>query len=116
MAESERKSFPDRGGVKFDQDKPRTDLIPFRPLFGAARVFAFGAKKYGDRNWEKGMAYGRLFGALLRHLWYWWCGEENDSESNLPHMDHAVCCILMLSDMRNIHPECDDRPGLAQDA
>lgn len=109
MVESERKGFTDRGGVKFDHDKPRTDLIPFRPLLGAAKVFAFGAKKYGDRNWEKGLAYGRLFGALTRHLFYWWCGEELDPESGLPHIDHALCCLLMLSEMRNIRPEQDDR-------
>ena len=83
-------------GLKYDDDKPRMDLLPPEPLFGAARVFKYGADKYADRNWELGISTGRLFGALLRHLWAWWHGEEFDEESQHHHLDHAMCCLMML--------------------
>lgn len=84
------------GGTKDDGNKPRMDLIPPEPLIGAAKVFAFGAGKYGERNWEKGMTYGRLFAALMRHLWSWWGGQERDDESGKHHLSHAMCCLMML--------------------
>lgn len=84
------------GGTKLDADKPRTDLIPPEPLIGAAKVFAFGANKYSARNWEQGISYGRLYGALLRHVLAWWGGEEQDPESGKHHLSHAMCCLMML--------------------
>lgn len=99
-------------GKKFDEGKPRTDLIPPDPLIAAAKVFAFGAGKYGDRNWESGLAYGRLYGAIQRHLLAWWSGEYLDPESGLPHLSHALCTMLMLADTADeLDGALDDRPA-----
>lgn len=84
-------------GVKFDAGKPRMELLPMDALIGVAEVLTFGAKKYSDRNWEQGMDWGRFQGALLRHMAAFSQGEDNDPETGLPHLDHAACCILMLS-------------------
>ena len=84
------------GGMHKDTGKLRYDLIPPEALEGVAKVLTFGASKYDDRNWEKGISYGRLFGSTMRHLWAWWRNEENDSESGLSHLDHAACCIFFL--------------------
>lgn len=84
------------GGLKFDGGKPRMDLLPMDALEGIATVLGFGAKKYGDRNWEKGIAWGRLAGAALRHLGAWMMGKDLDDESKLPHLHHFGCCALML--------------------
>lgn len=86
-----------QGAVKADAHKPRTDLLPFDALEGVAAVLNYGAKKYAERNWEKGLAWGRLLGATLRHLFSWGLGENLDPESGLPHLDHAACSVLMLS-------------------
>ncbi len=83
-------------GVKLDAGKPRADLLPADALLEVAAVLDYGAKKYAARNWEKGMAWGRLSGALLRHLFAWMGGEERDPESGLRHLAHAACCALML--------------------
>ncbi len=83
-------------GRKFDLDKIRTDLLPSRALEEVAAILTHGSKKYGDRNWETGIKYGRLYGALLRHLWAWWRGESVDEETGKSHLAHAACCILML--------------------
>ena len=78
------------GAVKSDANKARYDLIPATPLDLLARIYTMGAKKYADRNWEKGMAWGRVFAAIMRHLWAFWRGEDLDPESGLPHPAHAA--------------------------
>jgi len=83
-------------GTKDDAGKPRMDLLPPELLFAVATVLAFGAKKYDDRNWEKGMSWGRVFAALMRHLWAWWRGEKTDDETGFSHLWHAGCCIAFL--------------------
>jgi len=85
--------------VKFDNDKPRYDLVPTYGIESAAKVFSFGAAKYGDRNWEQGLPFGRLYAALQRHLNAFWAGENLDPESGESHLGHAMCCLLMLSEL-----------------
>lgn len=83
-------------GVKFDGEKVRMDLLPPELLFGVADILTFGAKKYSARNWEKGMDWGRVYGALQRHLNAWWGGEKLDPETGKSHLWHAGCCIAFL--------------------
>lgn len=84
-------------GAKKDEGKPRWELVAGDAVEGVAKVLTFGANKYAARNWEKGIAYGRVFGAIMRHLWKWWGGEDKDSETGLSHLDHAMCEIMFLS-------------------
>jgi hypothetical protein len=83
-------------GQKFDQEKTRYDLFPPEAMDAICQILTFGAKKYGDRNWEKGMKWGRLYGALLRHLFMWASGQRNDDETGKSHLWHAGCCIVFL--------------------
>lgn len=83
-------------GVKFDAGKPRYELLPPEFLEGTAHVLTFGAKKYQDRNWEKGMNWSRAFGALMRHMWAWWRGQDRDDETGMSHLWHASCCLAFL--------------------
>lgn len=83
-------------GVKFDQGKPRIDLFPPEALLGISEVLTYGAQKYADRNWEKGMSWGRVFAAAMRHAWKWWWGEKLDPESGLPHLWHFGCGVVFL--------------------
>jgi hypothetical protein len=96
-------------GKKYDQGKERFDLIPARPLFDLADVFTYGAVKYEDRNWEKGISYSRIFAAIMRHLWKWWKGENIDHESILPHLAHAAWGCFVLLEYERTHREKDDR-------
>jgi hypothetical protein len=82
-------------GTKFDQGKLRWDLVP--PEFEeVVKVLTYGATKYADRNWEQGMAYGRLIAATLRHLWSWIKGERTDPETGIHHLAHCCCDVLFL--------------------
>jgi len=69
-------------GVKHDDSKARYDLIPPEAIEGLAHLYALGAEKYGDRNWEEGLAFGRVFAAMMRHAWAWWRGEDYDKDGH----------------------------------
>lgn len=98
-------------GMKFDTNKVRMELIPPSLLRAVGRILTFGAKKYADRNWEKGIKWSRCYGALLRHLLAWWGGEDRDAETKESHLWHAACCLAFLIEYEDTHRELDDRPG-----
>lgn len=104
-------------GLKYDGDKLRYDLVPPEALEEIVKILTFGAQKYTDRNWEKGINYGRVYGALMRHLQAFWRGEDVDPESGLSHLSHAGCCLffLLTYDRRGM-VEFDDRPIMASPA
>ena len=103
----------DNSARKDDTMKPRMELLPPDALVEIAKVFTKGAEKYDDRNWERGMDWGRLYAATMRHLSAFWAGEDIDSEWGYSHLAHAGCSILMLLStyMRNIGT--DSRQKLA---
>lgn len=84
--------------AKHDGGKLRYDLIPASSLAELARVYTFGAQKYGERNWERGVKFSRVFGAIMRHMWAWWAGEDTDRESGISHLAHAAWgCFALLA-------------------
>lgn len=96
-------------GTKFDEDKLRFDLIPVRPLAMIAWVFTMGAKKYADRNWEKGILFGRLFAAGMRHFLKWWAGEKYDDDGQ-HHLSSVAWVAMVLMELEETQPKFDDRP------
>ena len=83
-------------GRKDDQDKTRVELISSEFIFALGVILTFGAQKYEERNWELGMKWSRVFGALLRHLWLWWATDVPDKDTGKSHLWHAACCIMFL--------------------
>jgi Domain of unknown function (DUF5664) len=96
-------------GTKHDNGKPRMELLPGESLEDIAKVFAFGAVKYGDWNWRGGIKISRLMGAVLRHIFAFLCGETRDPESGLLHVSHAACGLLMVIATLKNRPDMDDR-------
>lgn len=96
-------------GKKFDQDKVRIDLLPSEALLEVAKVLTFGAGKYGEHNWRKGIAWSRVYAAALRHMMKWNSGETYDEETGLNHLSHACANILFLLYYAEKHGELDDR-------
>ena len=109
ITEKDIKDMIPKGGLKYDNDKPRMDLLDFDALEGLAKVLTFGAKKYDEHNWRNGISYSRLTAAMLRHLAALQRGEDIDAESGLPHIDHLGCCWMFLSNMTKTRPDLDDR-------
>jgi hypothetical protein len=83
-------------GIKNDAGKPRLDLMSGPALFELGKVLEIGARKYGDRNWEKGLKWGRVFGALMRHAWKFWMGERHDNEDGQHHLASVMWCAMVL--------------------
>jgi len=92
------------GAVKHDKGKLRYDLIPPIPLEHLAQVYTFGADKYGDRNWEKGLSFDRLYAALQRHLMERRKGNMIDAETKLPHMASVMWCAMAIDHFDNQEP------------
>lgn len=99
------------GARKDDGEKIRMELLPPELIEATATVLTFGAQKYAARNWEKGMQWGRVFGALMRHLWAWWRGERGDPETGYSHLWHAACCLAFLIAYEQRGVGEDDRPA-----
>lgn len=95
-----------------DADKPRVDLLPFDSLMEVAEVLRIGAKKYDERNWEKGMPWMKLIGSTLRHIFKWSIGKDLDEEDSLNHLAHAACDILMVLAYQLRNTGTDDRAKL----
>jgi hypothetical protein len=93
----------------FDTNKPRMELLPASALTEWARAMTFGARKYGDHNWRKGMAWTRVLGSLSRHLTAFMAGENQDAESGVNHMAHVMCNAAFLLHYEQHHTEFDDR-------
>jgi hypothetical protein len=102
-------------GVKFDQDKVRMELVPAELMVAVGTILTFGAEKYAPRNWELGMDWSRVFGALQRHLWAWESGEDKDPETGKSHLWHAACCIAFLVTYEQRGVGKDDRPNSEQE-
>lgn len=103
------KGTPLDNANKLDAEKLKYQLIPPYAIKQIARVFTFGAGKYGEFNWEKGFTWTRLLGAMERHMAAFKAGVDLDPESGLYHLAHAVTNGLMLLEFHRTHPELDDR-------
>lgn len=99
---------PETGGAKGSK-LARFDLLPPDAMWAVAEHFGLGARKYEDRNWEKGYAWGLSYAALQRHLAAFWAGEDIDEESGGFHLAAAAvhCLFLLAFQMRGIGT--DDR-------
>lgn len=96
-------------GTKFDQAKPRTDLLSPTAILELAKVLGAGANKYGPHNWRGGIAESRLLGAVLRHTLSYLDGETTDPETGLSHMAHAMANCMFILEQHVTKPELDDR-------
>lgn len=85
-------------GRKEDSGKRRYSLLPANTINQVIDVLEYGASdKYEVDNWQKiPDARTRFYNAAMRHIDQWWNGELTDKESTLPHLAHAVCCLLFL--------------------
>lgn len=95
-------------GQKFDDGKPRLDLLSPIAMIEIARVMGHGAIKYGDNNWRKGFKYSRLIAAILRHIFAYMSGEKLDPETGISHLAHASCGLMFLLEFEKTGAGEDD--------
>lgn len=71
--------------------KGRFDLLPWSAIERVAIHTENGARKYGDRNWEKGQPVARYFDSAMRHLVKFQLSEKSED-----HLAAAVWNILAM--------------------
>lgn len=96
-------------GLKYDEGKAPLHLVDSDVLLDVANVFGYGAIKYQEHNWRKGMKVTRLLNAAMRHILELQKGIDIDPESNLSHAGHTIANMMMVSALLRDMPECDDR-------
>ena len=82
--------------IRHNSDKNRVELIDPRFIEGVGRVLTFGAKKYADDNWRKGLSWRECCGSMLRHTYAFMRGERVDPESGESHLLHVATNAMFL--------------------
>ena len=96
-------------GSRYNEGKIRHDLLEPWAIDKLAEVFSFGAKKYQDHNWLKGMKWSRITASLKRHLNAYEKGIDYDEETGLLHAAHVAWNSMALLSYYKYYSEGDDR-------
>lgn len=96
-------------GSRYNTGKLPLDLLDPLAMEACAAVLQFGAKKYAAHNWRSGLHWMGIVSSLLRHLYAFIKGEDLDSETGLPHVDHVLCNAMFLSNLFRTRKDLDDR-------
>lgn len=109
------------GGLRFNSDKLRYDLVDPLAHEDMVKVLTYGANKYtvrdddgniinkGDDNWRKGLSWKSVLASLKRHVAAIERGEDYDQDTKMLHVAHAACNIHFLNAYYYIYPQGDDR-------
>ena len=101
----DRREF-DSGAVRYmAEGKGRCDLLPACAVLRLARHFENGAKKYNDRNWEKGIPIHSFIDSAIRHLMKYLGGQ--DEEDHLCAAAWHCMCAMWTAEKK---PELQDIP------
>ena len=107
-----RKKFKSNAVRDLQDGKGRYDLISPLALRRLAIIYEKGAKKYSDRNWEKGMPISTFLSPSIRHT------EQNieglRDEDHLAQAAWNLFSAMHIEEMieRGLLPkELDDRPN-----
>jgi diadenosine tetraphosphatase ApaH/serine/threonine PP2A family protein phosphatase len=74
--------------------------LPLEALAAGAAALEYGANKYDNRNWEKGLPYQQMIDSLKRHIEDFERGRDYDdgeTGSGLPHVALIMSSAMMLS-------------------
>jgi len=106
---------PDKALKEHSKDgvtKPQFSLIPQHAILEVAKVFTYGAKKYNAYNYSKGEKNITYTDAAMRHINQYLLGKDNDDETGLSHLAHAVSNLLMIIDNEIIGTNIEGRNGV----
>ena len=86
-------------------DKGRLDLLPACAILRLAKHYEAGAKKYSDRNWEKGTPISVMIDSALRHIFKYLDGQIDED-----HLSAAAFNILGAMWTEEKMPKMQDLP------
>jgi hypothetical protein len=84
-------------------NKGRCDLLPAVALLRLAKHFEAGAKKYSDRNWEKGIPLHSFIDSSLRHIFKYMDGQLDED-----HLCAAAWNLICAMWTEEKHPNLVD--------
>ena len=101
-----RVDFP--SGMRRDttEGKPRYDLIPLPMLKRLAELYARGAEKYGDSNWQLANSeeeLQRFKASAFRHFVQWQMGETDE--------DHGIGAVWNIFAYETIKAKLEEYNG-----
>lgn len=101
-----RREF-ETGAVRDMQEgKGRCDLLPACALLRLAKHYEAGARKYEDRNWEKGIPISVMIDSAMRHLLKYMDGQTDED-----HLAAVAWNILGAMWMEEKRPDLQDLPS-----
>ena len=91
--------------------KVQLGLLPAAGKVYGALSMQDGAAKYGPYNWRsKKVRMSVYLDAIERHLLALRDGEDNASDSGVPHLGNIIACASILADAAEGGFLIDDRP------
>jgi len=100
------------GSERQSLDDVRYDLISPIGLKRLAQTYAEGARKYTDRNWEKGQPFGVLLNHAIDHINDFIAQQlglgEDLGISDEDHLAHAVWNLFAIMHFQATKPEMND--------
>lgn len=90
----------DTGAMREAIGVPYFRQLPLEALAAGAAALEYGANKYDNRNWEKGLPYQQMIDSLKRHIEDFERGRDYDdgeTGSGLPHVALIMSSAMMLS-------------------
>jgi len=95
--------------IKLDDGKLQYSSIPILALEEVCKSFTYGAKKYGQFNYSKGIEFTRLLDASIRHTIAVLKSEDIDNESGNYHLSHAIASLMMALESQLTNQILDNR-------
>ena len=93
-------STTNTGAMREALTSPYFRQAPLEAIAAGCASLEYGAQKYADRNWEKGLPWQQMIDSLRRHLDDFERRHELDdgpNGSNLPHICAIMANAMMLS-------------------
>jgi len=91
--------------------KVSMSFVPMNVMLEASLGLAEGGYKYGKHNYRGcGVRASIYYDALMRHIGWWWEGQDIDPESGINHIGKAISDLIVLRDSMMRGNWTDDRP------
>ena len=86
--------------------KGRMDLVPWNVIIRLSKHYEAGAKKYEERNWEKGVPSHSFLDSAFRHL-----AKYADGQKDEDHLIAAIWNLCGLAWNEEKRPDLMDIPS-----
>lgn len=80
--------------------KGKFNLLPPRAIKEIANRLEIGSKKYGDKDWSKGIPFSMLLDSALRHQFQYLAGKNDEN-----HLSAAITNLLQMLEQEELIKE-----------